>query len=293
MEKEDKETKELLKRGEIQTMKKDISKLREIEAEKERERIASLKLKEEKPSSEQPKETTSKTILIPQPPKKGSQFKKYLIRILLILFIFSLIGGYWSLIRKKETVPPQKEIPPPPKKEKVVTKVTKESKVPPFSIKERKISWGYYFPKTPRLIDTIIIHSAYNALGGDPHDLEKVIQEFKIYRVAPHYLISREGEVYRLVPDKAIAFHAGAGRMPDGSRVNIINNFSIGIELIYTKTEAPTDKQYQSLAILVKNLRQQYNIPLKNILGYNEIAPNQKTNPWNFDWSKFKEMLNQ
>ena len=293
MEKEDKETKELLKRGEIQTMKKDISKLREIEAEKERERIASLKLKEEKPSSEQPKETISKKILIPQPPKKGSQFKKYLIRILLILFIFSLIGGYWSLIRKKETVPPQKEIPPPPKKEKVVTKVTKESKVPPFSIKERKISWGYYFPKTPRLIDTIIIHSAYNALGGDPHDLEKVIQEFKIYRVAPHYLISREGEVYRLVPDKAIAFHAGAGRMPDGSRVNIINNFSIGIELIYTKTEAPTDKQYQSLAILVKNLRQQYNIPLKNILGYNEIAPNQKTNPWNFDWSKFKEMLNQ
>lgn len=44
---EQKELKELLARGEVRTMQKDIAKLREIEAEKEKERIVALKTEEE------------------------------------------------------------------------------------------------------------------------------------------------------------------------------------------------------------------------------------------------------
>jgi len=121
--------------------------------------------------------------------------------------------------------------------------------------------------------------------------MEKVIEEYRMYKVAPHYLISHDGAIYRLVPDEAVAYHAGVSRMPDGSRVNIINNFSIGIELIYIKTESPNEEQYQSLAQLVKYLKEKYNIPPGNILGHNQIAPGIKDDPWNFDWEKFNTLL--
>jgi len=73
--------------------------------------------------------------------------------------------------------------------------------------------------------------------------------------------------------------------MPDG-RTNI-NNFSIGIELINTKTVGPNEHQYKSLIGLVKLLNSKYKI--ENILGHNQIASARKTDPWNFDWQKFNE----
>jgi len=180
-----------------------------------------------------------------------------------------------------------------PPEEKIIEKpeITEKPEIQIPPITERILSWGYYVPTTTRTIDTIIIHSSYNAIGGDVHDMEKVIEEYRMYKVAPHYLISHDGAIYRLVPDEAVAYHAGVSRMPDGSRVNIINNFSIGIELIYIKTESPNEEQYQSLAQLVKYLKEKYNIPPGNILGHNQIAPGIKDDPWNFDWEKFNTLL--
>lgn len=158
-----------------------------------------------------------------------------------------------------------------------------------LQVVDKIISWGHYTPKQSRTIDTIIIHSTYNAIGGDVHDLEKVIEQLRMYRVTYHYLITREGDIYRLAPGKAIAYHAGVSRMPEGSRVNIINNFSIGIGLLYHKNETPNKIQYQKLVNLVKNLKLKYKIDY--ILGHKDIAPSRKTDPWNFDWQKFNEML--
>jgi len=152
---------------------------------------------------------------------------------------------------------------------------------------DRLVNWGYKIPPTPRLIDTIIIHSSYDALGVNPYSVEGVIYEYKIYGVSPHYLIDRKGTIFRLVKDEYIAYHAGKGKMPDG-RINI-NSFSIGIELINTEKDEPTENQYLSLIELVKFLKSKYKI--KYILGHNEISPEQKTDPWNFDWQKFNRML--
>lgn len=152
---------------------------------------------------------------------------------------------------------------------------------------DKIIQWGHYKPKIPRFIDTIIIHSSYNALGNDPYSVDGVIYEYKIYGVAPHYLIDRNGNIFKLVEEENIAYHAGGGKMPDG-RTNI-NDFSIGIELIYHKNETPNEIQYQKLVKLVKNLKLKYKI--NYILGHKDIVPFRKTDPWNFDWQKFNEML--
>jgi|GEM_PF-436536 len=156
-----------------------------------------------------------------------------------------------------------------------------------LNIIEKLLSWGYEIPLSNRSIDTIIIHSSYDALGTDPYSVDGVIHEYKIYGVSPHYLIDRNGTIFRLIKEENIAYHAGGGKMPDG-RTNI-NSFSIGIELINTKTIGPNEAQYSSLVELVKSLKSKYGI--KNILGHNEISPERKTDPWNFDWQKFNEML--
>lgn len=165
--------------------------------------------------------------------------------------------------------------------EKVEKEETENKEVVVVGISERLISWGYQ-NSSGRKIDTIIIHSSYDALGDDPYDTDGLIKEYKQYGVAAHYLIDRQGKIYRLVKDKNIAYHAGVAKVPDGRTE--VNNFSIGIELMNTKTDKYTPAQYGAVKNLVAGLKEQYKI--KYVLGHDQIAPGRKDDPWNFDWSK-------
>ena len=158
-----------------------------------------------------------------------------------------------------------------------------DSKNDSLKIIDRLVSFGFQV-SAGRSIDTIIIHSTYDALGKDPHSVAGVIAEYKSYGVSPHYLIDREGNVYQLVRDQGIAYHAGVSRTPDG-RTNV-NDFSLGVELIENNTESPSAAQYASLKNLLSELKGEYKI--KYILGHNQIALGRKTDPWNFDWGKIK-----
>lgn len=133
-----------------------------------------------------------------------------------------------------------------------------------------------------RKIDTIIIHSSYDALGDDPYSISGIIQEYKDYGVSAHYLIDRDGTIYQLVREKDIAYHAGVSSVPDGRTG--VNAFSVGIELVNTKTDKFTASQYNALNNLIGELKSRYDI--KYILGHNQIAPERKDDPWNLDWSK-------
>lgn len=163
-------------------------------------------------------------------------------------------------------------------KEIAADKISQTDKI---SITNKFVSWGYE-KAGGRKIDTIIIHSTYNALGGDLFSLEKILDIYKSYGVSPHYIINRGGKIYRLVADENIAYHAGESVVPDGRTG--VNNFSIGIELINSKTEKPTASQYSALSGLINNLKSKYGI--KYVLGHNQIAPGRKDDPWNFDWKK-------
>lgn len=170
--------------------------------------------------------------------------------------------------------------------QKTISKNQEEQKTP-ITTKEasfiinKKVNWGYT-ASSQRNIDTIVIHSSYDALGDEPYDLDGLIKEYQQYGVAPHFLIDRKGAVYRLVDEKNIAYHAGISQMPDGRTG--VNNFSIGIELMNTKEDEYTKNQYSNLNKLIEYLEDQFNI--KYILGHQNISPNRKTDPWNFDWNE-------
>lgn len=153
-----------------------------------------------------------------------------------------------------------------------------------LKIINRIVSWGYQ-AAGGRKIDTIIIHSSYNALGGDPYDLDKLLAEYKQYGVAPHYLIDREGKIYKLVEEKNIAYHAGESKVPDG-RTNV-NNFSIGIEIMNKEDDKFTGGQYGALNDLLRYLSSKYKI--KYVLGHNQISSGRKSDPWNFEWDRINE----
>ena len=105
-------------------------------------------------------------------------------------------------------------------------------------------------------------------------------------KVSSHYLINKNGKIYRLVKDNYIAWHAGKSCW---KKYKNLNKNSIGIELVnkghrfgYTNF---TKKQLLSLIRTCKNLIKKYKIKKRNIVGHSDIAPLRKIDPGEkFPW---------
>lgn len=157
-----------------------------------------------------------------------------------------------------------------------------------LKIIDKTVNFGLR-PAEDRTIDAVIVHSVYNASDGDKYDVDLVIKEFAHYGVSSHYIIGRDGTIYRLVKEKDVSFQAGKSSLPDG-RTNV-NSCSIGIELITTKDslDAPTEMQIKSLTALVKDIKTRYKI--NYVLRHSDIAPGRKTDPWNMNWEDFLKTI--
>lgn len=100
--------------------------------------------------------------------------------------------------------------------------------------------------------DVVIIHYI-SAVEIDPkrsYDKEMIFKIFCDLGVSSHYLISRRGQVIRLVPEEKKAWHCGGSVMPEPDRRVWVNDFSIGIELMATESSGFTQSQYRSLCEL-------------------------------------------
>ena len=185
-------------------------------------------------------------------------------------------------VKQEESSPKEEKIENKDKQSESIPEQKNPSNSQSISVVNKYVSWGYEKPEKARMIDTIIIHSSYNALGGDPYNIESLLKEYRQYGVSAHYVIDREGKIYQLVSEKNIAYHAGVSKVPDGR--TSVNNFSIGIELMNKEDSKFTDEQYNSLKNLITDIKSRYKI--KYILGHSQIAPGRKTDPWNFEWDK-------
>lgn len=149
-----------------------------------------------------------------------------------------------------------------------------------LSITDNKVNFGHKICSDKRKINTIIVHSSFNAtVPPDSFSVKYVIEQYRTYNVSAHYLIDREGVIYKLIDEKDIAWHAGKSELPDGT--TNVNAVSIGIEIINTYKTPPNGKQYEALKQLILNIEGRYKI--KYILGHSDIAPGRKTDPWMFD----------
>ncbi|OFW96046.1 MAG: hypothetical protein A2977_01100 [Alphaproteobacteria bacterium RIFCSPLOWO2_01_FULL_45_8] len=143
------------------------------------------------------------------------------------------------------------------------------------------------FEERTHPVDTLVLHYP------DMKSAEEAINRLRdpTAKVSAHYLISKTGEIVRLVPEEKVAYHAGVSYWRGKSSLNYN---SIGIELdnrghLYGPESFP-DTQIESLLSLIEVIRIRHDIPDYNIVGHSDIAPARKKDPGElFPWQKIAE----
>ena len=136
--------------------------------------------------------------------------------------------------------------------------------------------------RSKKEIKFVIIH--YTGMKSEKAAIDRLtnIQS----QVSSHYFISKNGNITLLVPELYIAWHAGKSKWKDKS---FLNKNSIGIEITNPghrfEYKNFTNKQINSIVILIKYLLNKYKISKKNVLGHSDIAPDRKKDPGEkFPW---------
>tara|TARA_B100001123_G_C15114025_1_gene948613 strand:- start:67 stop:789 length:723 start_codon:yes stop_codon:yes gene_type:complete len=133
-------------------------------------------------------------------------------------------------------------------------------------------------------IKIIVLH--YTGMQSERESIVRLCNSRS--KVSSHFVISRNGKIYRLVKDNYIAWHAGKSCW--GNFKNLNKN-SIGIELVnkghrfgYTNFGK---KQLLSLIKICNSLSKKYKIKSRNIIGHSDIAPLRKKDPGEkFPWKE-------
>lgn len=109
--------------------------------------------------------------------------------------------------------------------------------------------------------------------------------------VSCHYLISPEGNIYRMVPEDRRAWHAGKSSWRGHKDVN---SMSIGIELVWpgdreaSEDEIPgpfPEAQLNALYELAEDITSRWGILPEDVLAHSDVAPGRKRDPGQrFPW---------
>lgn len=138
------------------------------------------------------------------------------------------------------------------------------------------------------LIDTVVIHAT--GKGGLDAALSWLCKPGS--GVSAHFVIGKDGTIYRLVAESEKAWHAGESKWGGRDRVN---EFSIGIELVNDNDgiDPYPEDQIRSLVRLIAELRIDYpTIAYENIVGHFQVAPKRKSDPGPlFPWVVFASAL--
>ncbi|UOE96204.1 N-acetylmuramoyl-L-alanine amidase [Alkalihalobacillus sp. LMS39] len=201
-----------------------------------------------------------------------------------------------------------------------------ESPEPIKEIKESPIKWeselskihDNYLPVENYGIRTgtvthIVIHYMSNVFDKphSPYEIEDIKALFTQNGVSSHYVIDRSGDVFRFVPEKRVAFHAGVGTVQGFPQYeDNLNQYSIGIELLAIGTREEmasiipedvydtidrshigyTPAQYEALQVLIEDISTRHPTVQMNrthIIGHDEYAPGRKNDPGIlFDWTQ-------
>ncbi len=116
-----------------------------------------------------------------------------------------------------------------------------------------------------RQIDFLVLHHVA------ANSVDHAISQFFDHKVSAHFAIDYAGEIFELVAENNIAYHAGISFW---NGVDGLNKNSIGIEFI---NPAPFENKFSAAqmisgAQLCKYLAAKYRIKAQNIVGHSDIA---------------------
>lgn len=126
----------------------------------------------------------------------------------------------------------------------------------------------------------VVLH--YTAMDSAEAALERLCDPE--CEVSSHYLIGRDGAVFRLVDERRRAWHAGAGRWAGREDVN---SRSIGIELDNDGMTAFPESQMAALEELLADILGRHALEPKAVIAHSDMAPDRKSDPGRrFDWQR-------
>jgi N-acetyl-anhydromuramyl-L-alanine amidase AmpD len=103
------------------------------------------------------------------------------------------------------------------------------------------------------------------------NSLDHALYQLHENKVSCHYLIDDNGNVFELINERDIAFHAGKSYWQG---VDGLNKFSIGIELISNDPFLVgfSKAQMDACAELCRHLSKKYKITPRNFVGHSDVA---------------------
>jgi len=136
-----------------------------------------------------------------------------------------------------------------------------------------------------QVIEGIVLHATADA-GDEAGSLSRLCSPES--RASCHLMVSRSGEVTRLVGDRQRAWHAG-GSQWRGKRD--VNSVTLGIEIANRNDGEPyTDAQYGRVAEIVAHYCRQ-GLSLDDVVGHWEIAAGRDADPLGWDWDRFRALV--
>jgi N-acetylmuramoyl-L-alanine amidase len=110
-------------------------------------------------------------------------------------------------------------------------------------------------------------------------------------KVSCHYLVDEDGTIVSLVPEGKRAWHAGVSFWRGDTETNAR---SIGIEIVNPGHEWGyrkfPKKQIDMVVALVKDIRTRHDVPVTNVVGHSDVAPQRKEDPGElFPWKRLAE----
>lgn len=156
----------------------------------------------------------------------------------------------------------------------------------------RKPLAGSVFNRT-QAVQFIVLHSTETR---HPADAERVIDSWNNRgdngrRLNPgaQFVVDRDGKIYTTAsPDKA-TIHVNDSRTKRG----IVNQNSVGIEIVRTGEQQYTYAQKMALTRLVSYLQDRYGLGESRIVTHGQIQPSTRRDPVDFDLSAFNKSRRQ
>jgi N-acetylmuramoyl-L-alanine amidase len=125
----------------------------------------------------------------------------------------------------------------------------------------------------------VIHHTSDNTAEGALRTLTDPVRQ-----VSSHYLIGRDGRIFKLVDERFRAWHAGESYW---SGIEDLNSVSIGIELDNNGREPYAEPLIAALLELLADIKSRFDIPDANFVGHGDIAPGRKVDPSaGFPWRR-------
>jgi len=126
----------------------------------------------------------------------------------------------------------------------------------------------------------VLIHGIYNKLDDAKRfDAKSIIDILQQYNVAAHYLVTRSGAIFELVPPTIQCWHAGKSWFKG---ISGLNSSFIGIEFVGDETTPYEEVQYTIGGELLAYLVNQYNISTDMITTH-QIVSGPKVRP-DYKW---------